>query len=125
MLYSEEGNHDSRADANVNHDHNASPENIPLTEFKDGNEGGEEAAEGEEPKKKKSRRKEQSVLQAKLTKLAVQIGYVGEIFFYMLAKKRLLYNVRSILKVCFKSVWIRIQKYFILKIPKKHNYFFI
>nr|BCY27123.1 plasma membrane Ca++ ATPase isoform b [Ascidia ahodori] len=73
----EEGNHDSRADANVNHDHNASPENIPLTEFKDGNEGGEEAAEGEEPKKKKSRRKEQSVLQAKLTKLAVQIGYVG------------------------------------------------
>nr|BCY27130.1 plasma membrane Ca++ ATPase isoform a [Phallusia philippinensis] len=74
----EAGNQDSRADTNVNHDHNASPENIPLTEFKDGNDGGEEeGADGEEPKKKKSRRKEQSVLQAKLTKLAVQIGYVG------------------------------------------------
>nr|CAB3224470.1 plasma membrane calcium-transporting ATPase 3 [Phallusia mammillata] len=78
IVQAEAGNHDSRADVNVNHDHNASPENIPLTEFKDGEEPGEEQGEeGDQPKKKKSRRKEQSVLQTKLTKLAVQIGYVG------------------------------------------------
>nr|BCY27127.1 plasma membrane Ca++ ATPase isoform b [Ascidia zara] len=72
------GNHDSRADVNVNHDHNASPESIPLTEFNEGQNDEQNAGDDAEPvKKKKSRRKEQSVLQTKLTKLAVQIGYVG------------------------------------------------
>ena len=70
---------DNRTDRNVNHDHNVQ-ENEPLTERVDG-EVDVEAATGntESVKKKKAtRRKEQSVLQAKLTKLAVQIGYAGE-----------------------------------------------
>jgi len=57
----------------VNHDH-ASPENIPLTEV---NDGSAEQEQDKEQVKKKSRRKEQSILQAKLTKLAVQIGQAG------------------------------------------------
>lgn len=38
----------------------------------------EEGGEGEKTKKKKKSRKEKSVLQTKLTKLAIQIGYFGE-----------------------------------------------
>ena len=42
-------------------------------------EGGDPVA-----KKKRKVRKEQSVLQAKLTKLAVQIGYAGKVLIYFL-----------------------------------------
>ena len=37
----------------------------------------EEEEEGEDEESNKSKKKEQSVLQAKLTKLAIQIGYGG------------------------------------------------
>uniref|UniRef100_H2Z407 Calcium-transporting ATPase n=1 Tax=Ciona savignyi TaxID=51511 RepID=H2Z407_CIOSA len=67
----------SRADGQINHDHGGQ-EMIPLTERVGDAPEEEEGEETDgEPKKKKSRRKEQSVLQAKLTKLAVQIGYGG------------------------------------------------
>ncbi|XP_076814824.1 plasma membrane calcium-transporting ATPase 2-like isoform X2 [Clavelina lepadiformis] len=69
---------DNRADTNINHDHGGQEE-IPLTEVVDGEHMAENSSsvESEVKKKKTSRRKEQSVLQAKLTKLAVQIGYGG------------------------------------------------
>ena len=63
----------------MNHDH-VGQESVPLTEVRvDGEADVEESSEDNPtPKKKKSSRgKEQSVLQAKLTKLAVQIGYAG------------------------------------------------
>lgn len=66
-----------------------SSEDIPLTEQavrsnedtlprENGDAADGDAPDGE-PTRKKSSRKEKSVLQAKLTKLAVQIGYAGEI----------------------------------------------
>ncbi|XP_078488037.1 plasma membrane calcium-transporting ATPase 2 isoform X2 [Ciona intestinalis] len=67
----------NRADGQINHDHGGQ-EMIPLTErVGETPEDEEEEAEEAIKKKKTSRRKEQSVLQAKLTKLAVQIGYGG------------------------------------------------
>ncbi|XP_039264361.1 plasma membrane calcium-transporting ATPase 2-like isoform X2 [Styela clava] len=64
------------------HTHSTSPEEIPLTENPQENaqgntteNGGTTETDGEP--KKRSGRKDKSVLQAKLTKLAVQIGYAG------------------------------------------------
>ncbi len=55
--------------------HQTQPNDVkPLTAATAG-----EAGDGEEEKKKpKSRSKEKSVLQAKLTRLAIQIGQVGK-----------------------------------------------
>ena len=58
---------------------NANPDGVIMEEKKEG-EAGEEVEEEEVEVKKKSSgggRKEKSVLQAKLTKLAIQIGYAG------------------------------------------------
>lgn len=77
---------DAKKDAKSSqHEMAGSTENIPLTEQSMRSnddtlprENGGDVADGGQSAPKKSHRKEKSVLQAKLTKLAVQIGYAGK-----------------------------------------------
>ena len=68
--------HDNRADRHVNHDHGGQ-ESIPLTERVDTDPDEDVEAAPNDKKKRASGRKEKSVLQTKLSKLAIQIGYAG------------------------------------------------
>lgn len=63
------------------HSNNDNHESIPLKDAAEfTGEDGEPAQEADgEPKQQRSSRKEKSVLQAKLDKLAVQIGYFGKL----------------------------------------------
>ena len=49
---------------------------------------GTDSPKKEEEPKSSSMLKDQSILQAKLTKLAVQIGYAGKCFFFMFLRKK-------------------------------------